>query len=353
MKKSMVILCAMFLFLGFSTSASADSTTFYLSPGTNPMGDKVFQAAGLALSTSNSLIEEDLEQFKDRDFIDSLSMGPIQVGISLSGIFDSKKLLIFDSVEDYPGGVDGTVYGNGLINVDEWSRRSSVMLRFSEGLVQGFGVWIYDDSTETTDAFRMTVWTKEGEVSTSGVLDSNYGSGAHTVEGFIGALASNGIDSVLIEQGTWDGSSSSSFVARGNPSNFDLDHFQVISPGPKPVSIDIMPGKHHESINLHSHGEITVAILSTPGFYASDIVDKDSLTFGRTGTEDSLAFCYHRPEDINEDGLEDLVCHFYTEDTGFQCGDTEGILKGTTKDGMHIQGSDSVKIIPCKKPPKK
>jgi hypothetical protein len=122
------------------------------------------------------------------------------------------------------------------------------------------------------------------------------------------------------------------------------------STGPEPVTIDIKPGKNHECINFHNHEEITVAILSTSEFDASDIVDKDSLSFGRTGNEDSLAFCYHRPEDINGDGLKDLVCHFYAEDTGFQCGDTEGILKGTTKDGVSIQGSDSVKIFPCKKP---
>jgi hypothetical protein len=121
-------------------------------------------------------------------------------------------------------------------------------------------------------------------------------------------------------------------------------------PAPKTVAIDINPGKHHESIDFNNYGEIIVAILSTSEFDASSILDKDSLTFGRTGDEDSLAFCYHRPEDTNRDGLKDLVCHFYSEDTGFQRRDREGILKGTTKDGVSIQGSDSVKIYPCKKP---
>ena len=125
--------------------------------------------------------------------------------------------------------------------------------------------------------------------------------------------------------------------------------YAVYDSGPEPISIDIKPGKDHKSINFHRDGEITVAILATSEFYASDIVDKDSLTFGLTGDEDSLAFCYHRPEDINGDGLEDLICHFYTEDTGFTCGDTEGILKGTTKNGRRIQGSDSVPIEPCEK----
>jgi hypothetical protein len=121
-----------------------------------------------------------------------------------------------------------------------------------------------------------------------------------------------------------------------------------VSPVPELVSIDIEPGKHRERINLHSRGEMTVAILSTSEFYAPDVVDKDSLTFGHTGDEDTLAFCYHRPEDVSGDGLKDLVCHFYTQDTGFQCRDTVGILKGKTVKGTQIKGSDSVKIVPCK-----
>jgi len=44
-----------------------------------------------------------------------------------------------------------------------------------------------------------------------------------------------------------------------------------------------------------------------------------------------------------------LICHFYTEDTGFLCGDTEGVLKGMAMDGTRIEGGDSVSIVPCKK----
>ena len=82
-------------------------------------------------------------------------------------------------------------------------------------------------------------------------------------------------------------------------------------------------------------------------FDALSQIDQNSLTFGRSGDEDSLAFC-HGAEDVNRDGLQDLVCHFYTQDTGFQCGDTKGILKGKTKGGTTIKGSHSVKIVPCK-----
>jgi len=119
------------------------------------------------------------------------------------------------------------------------------------------------------------------------------------------------------------------------------------------VAIDIKPGSDPNSINPMSKGKIPVAILSTEGFDAPSQIDQNSLTlrFGSTGNEPSLAFCNPKGEDINGDGLIDLVCHFYTQDTGFgvQCGDTEGVLKGMTKDGISIQGIDSVRIVPCKK----
>ncbi len=48
---------------------------------------------------------------------------------------------------------------------------------------------------------------------------------------------------------------------------------------------------------------------------------------------------------MNGDGLLDLVCHFNTQETGFQVCDIVGVLKGLTEDGLPIEGSDSVKIV--------
>jgi len=110
-----------------------------------------------------------------------------------------------------------------------------------------------------------------------------------------------------------------------------------------PVSIDIKPGGIPNSINLHSEGTIPVAILSTPDFDAAGRVKATTLTFGHSGDEVSLAFC--NSEDINGDGLEDLVCHFSTRLSGFVMSDTQGILKGQTKDAVPIFGTDFVRII--------
>lgn len=111
------------------------------------------------------------------------------------------------------------------------------------------------------------------------------------------------------------------------------------------VAIDIKPGSDPNSINPKSKGKIPVAILSGPGFDATTEVDKTSLTFGKTGYENSLKKCTKSDEDVNSDGLLDIVCHFNTQDADFEEGDTAGILKGRTVDGVPIEGRDSVRIV--------
>ena len=110
--------------------------------------------------------------------------------------------------------------------------------------------------------------------------------------------------------------------------------------------IDIKPGSDPNSINPKSRGTIPVAILSSATFNAFASVDTTSLTFGHTGNEKSLAFCNGSPSNINGDAFLDLMCHFDTQKTGFQSGDTVGKLKGKTGSGTPIIGTDSVRIVP-------
>lgn len=127
-----------------------------------------------------------------------------------------------------------------------------------------------------------------------------------------------------------------------------IDTFSM-RPVPEPINIDIKPGTDLNPINPKGKGRIPVAILSTEEFYAPDMVDRNSLTFGRRGEETSFAFCSGTPEDVNGDGFEDLVCYFNTQQAGFGGGDTEGILKGERTDGWPIgwpiEGRDSVNIM--------
>jgi hypothetical protein len=116
------------------------------------------------------------------------------------------------------------------------------------------------------------------------------------------------------------------------------------------VTIDIRPWSKGNPINYkRGHGILPVAILSTEDFDARGRVDRDSLTFGATGNEQSLAFCDHKPRHRGRDSSMDvLVCHFYVELAGFNCGDTMGFLRGTTLDGIAIEGKDLVRVIHCK-----
>lgn len=122
---------------------------------------------------------------------------------------------------------------------------------------------------------------------------------------------------------------------------------------PFEVKIDIHPWNHHNTILRQSWwGLVQIAILSEAGFDAPKVVDPKSLTFGRTGDEDSLAFCMSWKMDVNGDRKKDLICYFHERPTGFECGDTLGTLKGKTVDDRPFGGQDNVKIVPCPLPQK-
>jgi hypothetical protein len=124
----------------------------------------------------------------------------------------------------------------------------------------------------------------------------------------------------------------------------------VAGAGPIPVAIDIKPGSPVNPINPRSAGRIPVAILSSPEFDAPLRVDARFLRFGHTGDETSLESCSPGPEDVNADGLADLICHFATRRAGFRPGDKQGFLKGRTVDGQAFEGHDSVRIVGRREP---
>ncbi|MBZ5593153.1 MAG: lactonase family protein [Acidobacteriia bacterium] len=99
------------------------------------------------------------------------------------------------------------------------------------------------------------------------------------------------------------------------------------------------------TINPRNRRNIRISILSTPTFNAPARVKMNSLTFGHSGTENSLAYCEIGRHDVNHDRIPDLVCHFHVEKMNFLKGDTLGTLQGMLVDGTtHIVGAASVKI---------
>lgn len=109
------------------------------------------------------------------------------------------------------------------------------------------------------------------------------------------------------------------------------------------VQIDVKPGGDPAAINLRSKGTLPVAILSSKTFDARTV---DPATVAVAGAalqprrHGALRAAF---EDVNKDGLLDLVLHVSTAD--LQLTDTTVVLTGQTYQGQYIQGSDTVKVI--------
>jgi hypothetical protein len=115
---------------------------------------------------------------------------------------------------------------------------------------------------------------------------------------------------------------------------------------PFPVAIDIKPGSDPNCFNSDGHGVIPVAILSSPDFDATQVdpatVSLDGQGVRVVGKGSTQA----HQEDVNGDGLVDLVVQIEDRDGTYQAGDTPATLTGVTFEGIHIEGTDSICIVP-------
>ena len=113
-----------------------------------------------------------------------------------------------------------------------------------------------------------------------------------------------------------------------------------------PVPVDIKPGSHPNSINLGSGGTVPVAILSTRSFDATT-VDPTTVTLASApvqlkGKGTPMASL----QDVNGDGLLDLVVHVSTDALQLNDTDAVAVLEGQTFAGAPIKGRDTVRVVP-------
>ena len=112
------------------------------------------------------------------------------------------------------------------------------------------------------------------------------------------------------------------------------------------VVIDIKPNALPNTINLGSAGTVAVAILSTPSFDATT-VDPSSVTLASAPVKlRGQAAPMASFDDVNGDGLPDLVLHVSTQSMELSSADVEAILEGITFDGTKIKGVDTIRIVP-------
>jgi hypothetical protein len=111
-----------------------------------------------------------------------------------------------------------------------------------------------------------------------------------------------------------------------------------------PIAIDVKPGSVINPINLKSKGKIPVAILTTAELDAAVEIDLATVTFGRLGVE-AEAVSYSI-QDVDQDGDDDLLCRFRTQETGLQPTDEFANLRAITINGLVVGGVNRIQIVP-------
>ena len=125
-------------------------------------------------------------------------------------------------------------------------------------------------------------------------------------------------------------------VHRPQGPHCDIGAFELEPGRVERVDIDVKDG----AVNCRNpHAIITVAVLTTASFDASDL-DASSLRLDGAAEVHGKAHL----QDADADGDLDVVLHFQLGDTTLDCASTEATLTGETFAGQRVEGSDAVNL---------
>jgi len=107
------------------------------------------------------------------------------------------------------------------------------------------------------------------------------------------------------------------------------------------AGIVIKPKPGQGAVNPSDDGKIWVAMLSASDLNAPQDIDPSTLTFGQTGSEQSLVDCRNQARDVNGDGKADLECRFDVQAAGLSAATPVGVARFKTKAGLSYEGHDA------------
>jgi len=181
------------------------------------------------------------------------------------------------------------------------------------------GVWsqqayVKASNSDTNDEFGLGVALSGDTLAVGAYLEDSVATGID------GAQSNTGFSGTVVAVQAFGGMP----TRNANPPSFDL-------------------GSDPNAINPRSKDVIPVAVLGSENFDATQ-ADFSTAEFGP-----GKASPVHdgHVEDVNNDGIFDMVFHFNTRDTSIACGDTEATLSGETFGGDAFTGTDSVKTAGC------
>jgi hypothetical protein len=109
------------------------------------------------------------------------------------------------------------------------------------------------------------------------------------------------------------------------------------------VKIDVRPGDSRNVVNPNSHGMIPVALLGAADFDVQGVA-VTSLSLSAQGSSTSAQpKGPGRIQDVNGDGIKDVVLLFSVQSTGVKAGDTQLCLAGPG-----FQACDAIVTVPAK-----